>query len=665
MTLPSEMFFLLLLMAVCGFTPGFYLVRRLAWRPMEKLCGSVGLSLALVYLASWGIYCFGPADSGIHVAPYAAVSLLCAGLAAASWRDAVRLWRSPRVRRAVYGYGFLMGWTLVMLAIIRNYSGGTWRSDWLEHFQRTLYFLHHFQAGTPILGNYELPARPPMMNVVAGFFLAQAGDRFENFQVIFALLNLLPFLACCQLLPRLTGPRRSRILPLVVVFALNPAVMEAATYTWTKALAAFYVLLAVHFYLDGWRKQDRGRMLAAFLALSAGMLVHYSAGPYAVFFAMHFLLQVFWRRPRKWREALLVSAVCGLFLATWFGWSIKTFGTRLTFASNTSVTSSRQYAGHNLEKIAGNLFDTVVPVELRDPGLLAAFDQPNALGKLRDEFFMSYQTNLMLTMGICGGLAAVWLYWRALRKRGANPAERRFWLALVPFSIVLGVASTGERDYFGLAHLTLLPIALLGLTLVAGTVPWSRALGMVVLCGCLVDFAGGVWLQAHVEGMENGPAGIVFPGLEFRGTGASIGTPAADSLSGGAWTNWLQKHQYALMNQWLPAMEEHGRENAGFEARAQSVTAQLTKWLQEDRLLWHGWYSRHGGSVTFMGDHVAGASGMGTVAAECLLVAAMLGLAGAMLRDLRERQPVAAVAPAAAPRQARRGRKRRGQRVPR
>ena len=50
---------LLLLLPVCSFAPGFFFLRNLRWNPLEKLCGSIGLSLILLYLASWGIYCVG------------------------------------------------------------------------------------------------------------------------------------------------------------------------------------------------------------------------------------------------------------------------------------------------------------------------------------------------------------------------------------------------------------------------------------------------------------------------------------------------------------------------------------------------------------------------------------------------------------------------------
>ena len=66
---------LLCLLLLCSLAPGFYCVRRLPWSPMEKLSGGIGLSLVLLYLASWGIYCFIPRETG---GAFAAVSLICA-----------------------------------------------------------------------------------------------------------------------------------------------------------------------------------------------------------------------------------------------------------------------------------------------------------------------------------------------------------------------------------------------------------------------------------------------------------------------------------------------------------------------------------------------------------------------------------------------------------
>lgn len=50
----------LILLAMCSFTPGFIAIRRLRWRPLEKLCGSIALSLIVLYLVCFGAYCFAP-----------------------------------------------------------------------------------------------------------------------------------------------------------------------------------------------------------------------------------------------------------------------------------------------------------------------------------------------------------------------------------------------------------------------------------------------------------------------------------------------------------------------------------------------------------------------------------------------------------------------------
>src|SRR5438105_5811574 len=285
-----ELLFTLVLLVVCGFAPGFFLVRHLRWSPMERFCGSVGASFALLYLAFGIIYHLTPSGSEIRTEHLALVFLASLALGLAAWRDVVRLFRAPRVRQALAGFSCLLLWTLLLLGMIRNYSGANWYGDWLEHFQRTLFFLHHFPVGTPILLGYQLPARPPAMNELAAFFLAQVGDRFEIFQVVFAFLNLLIFLPSCLSMPVLAGPRRTFVPPLVALFAMNPMVMQNVTYTWTKAFTAFYVVLGLSFYLAAWRKNDFSRMIFAFGAVSMGFLVHYSAGPYLLFLTLHYLV---------------------------------------------------------------------------------------------------------------------------------------------------------------------------------------------------------------------------------------------------------------------------------------------------------------------------------------------------------------------------------------
>src|SRR5258708_5130978 len=167
---------------------------------MEKLCGSIALSLIFLWLAAWTIYL-----CGIGPGAYYAVSAICLVLGILSFPDLRKLLATVRVRQALIGFAFLFAWTLVALAIIRVYSGARWSGDWLEHFQRPLFFLHRFPLDTEVFGNYKLPARPPADNVLAAFFLGQVADRFELFQIVFAFLNLLAFLPCCLVLPLFAG----------------------------------------------------------------------------------------------------------------------------------------------------------------------------------------------------------------------------------------------------------------------------------------------------------------------------------------------------------------------------------------------------------------------------------------------------------------------------
>jgi hypothetical protein len=549
------------------------------------------------------------------------VSLASFGLGVLFGRDLARLLRSFRVRRALAGFSFLLLWSFMFLAIVRNYSGAFWYGDWLEHFQRTLFFLHHFPVNSPIIMGYQLPARPPAMNVLAAFFMGQTRDSFEIFQVVFCFLNLLMFLPCCLIMPALVGPRRTSVWPLVAVFCLNPMVMQNVTYTWTKAFTAFYVVLGLWFYLAAWRKNDRLRMSVAFLSLSMGILVHYSAAPYVLFLTLHYLFRVFKTRAGRWKEVAMIAGACGMLLATWFGWSTAVYGGRSTVASNTTVTSSQQYQGDNVVKIAANLFDSIVPAVVRNHSYLDASGHQGFLGSLRDNAFIFYQTNLVFSMGLIGGPIVLWLIYRLLREPAKSNPMRSFWLAMISFSVVVGVASVGERDPLGVAHLTLLSMEILGLSLLAGMFPFRRILLALVIAGCLLDFSFGVLLQAHVESLENTSKRKIFPSL-VEVMAQKQPETTADSLSESAWNNWILKHQYAQL---VELSESHNVDAA-------VGRGQVQKWSENDQKFWHGWYARNNGAVGFLGDRLAGKSAAFTTILESVMIALALWLAVFMLQ---------------------------------
>jgi len=196
-------------------------------------------------------------------------------------------------------------------------------------------------------------------------------------------------------------------------------------------------------------------------------------------------------------------AISVVFLATWFAWSVITYGVETTFASNTAVMAPQRVEGGNLQRIALNVIDTLVPHPLRGHSL-STIEQKNEFGYLRDYAFLIYQTNAIFAMGVVGGLVVVGLLVKGLvsRSHSALRGQRLFWILLVVCCTVLGIAVVGERQRFGVAHICLLPIVLMGLAFLAGYYRrLPKILRWMVIGGCVLDFAVGIFLHFRLQSM--------------------------------------------------------------------------------------------------------------------------------------------------------------------
>ncbi len=619
----AQLAFVLVLLSVCGFAPGFYFIRRLRWTPLEKLCGSVGLSFLLLYLAMWVNFCLGPHDERIGCWLIATVAFVLGGMA---WRDAARLLISFRVKQSLRWFFILVAWTFLMLAIIRLYSGAAWGGDWKEHFHRTLYFLNRLPLMTPMFPDVALTQRPPLMNVVTALFLGLTADRFEIFQFVFAFLNLLVFLPCVLILPALGGARRRVVLPLAVLFAVSPVMMEAATYTWTKAFPAFFIVLGIAFYVAGLRKNDPVRIFTAFVSLTAGFLAHYSVGPYLAVIVGHFMVRVISRR--DWRQAFVIAAACGLLLATWFGWSAAVFGWKGTLTSNSTIDFSQKYQGSNAGKMALNLVDAIVPVWMR--GGMPHFNPSAGSPYTRDNAFVFYQQNLIFAMGVVGGPLVLWLWVRAILRKKSS-VEIWFWRIVAPTLIVLGMAVVGERAVEGAPHLTLLSVELLGLSLLAANfVSLPRAARFLLVAGCAVDFYFGVFLQAHVESMENTTGHVLFGDFDY------VPPPEADIPSRDVWVSWTLKHDCEVARRQLVQFPQLYGNKPSFQRMWPAIKANWERPLDRDEKRWGGWARRHGDVLSHLGDWVAGDSGRGASVTEALFGLIGIGFLAALCKAASE-----------------------------
>ncbi|MBA4423905.1 MAG: hypothetical protein C0390_12545, partial [Syntrophus sp. (in: bacteria)] len=394
---PQMVLLVVVLIPLCSFAPGYALVRRLQrFDPIEKLVASVGFSLILLYLFGQAIFV-----SGVSWHWAWAGTALSAAVFAFYFKEIRRLFAVPSVKLASLCFGGLFLWNLLMLGIIRNSTGGGWGGDWYEHFDRAVWFIDHGPLNHLFTGIYLLPARPPLMNMIASFFLAQVGKEYASFQVLFSFMNLLPFLACA-LLARLFVRQATKWIVLVaLVFAFNPLFLQNAQYTWTKGATSFYVLAALWFYIQSWRRQDVVRMGVAFFSLSAGLLIHYSAGPYILVFVGHYLCYVFWTRHSKVKELLVSAVPSAALLATWFAYSLHAYGVYKTVATNSAVTDSlKMNLAQNLEKMALNIADTLKPYVFYQDRWFNRTD--SNLLQFIDNSFLLYQSNLMFAMGVSG-----------------------------------------------------------------------------------------------------------------------------------------------------------------------------------------------------------------------------------------------------------------------
>ncbi|MES2696148.1 MAG: hypothetical protein V4773_21935 [Verrucomicrobiota bacterium] len=473
--------------------------RRLALAPVERLGVSTLLSTVGVFLVAWGIYVFTLPWTLVWVLPVAAAAGFFLG------REALReVWADRLARSLVVGHVILTAGCLGWLALIFSYGGGGWTGDWFEHWERAVFFLQRGPLDQKFIGYYALPARPPLANVVTAAFLGLTRVDFAVYQVISTLGSGLAFVPAALLVRRFGGgPRAFAVL--VVLLLVSPPFLQNGTFTWTKLPTAFFTLFGLYFFLSAQAAPATSRLPALLVALSlaAAVSAHYSGAPYILLLGVAWL----WLRVRHTALAFVVGAA---FVACWLGWLLSTYGVAGTFLSNSSVTAAAPSVGGQAVRALANLRDSLIPHFIR-PFDTSLITQGNAWGRWRDWLFQAYQLNVILSLGsvawlgIAVALRRVWpaAPWRA----------RAFWTFFCVGAVIVGVCAHGGRDTWGLAHICLLPLVVLGLAFLAAQ--WSslsRGWRGVLVVGGIVDFLCGIALHfvlqslgpSHIAGFGDG-----------------------------------------------------------------------------------------------------------------------------------------------------------------
>lgn len=485
---------------------GLPLAARLrGFAPLERLALGAAGALVAAYLACFAVYLAGIDWSWLWLLPVGALAA-----AGRSRRELAIFVADPVVRGALVGWLLLAGWSLGLHALVFAYSGGTWAVDWFEHYERARFFLNRWPTDHVFVAGYHLAARPPLANLVAAGLLGLTEQSYSNYQVAATLLSSLAFLPLAAL-TQLRGSSVRALNLLVVLLMLSPLYAQNTTFPWTKLPTAFFVLVAVT--LLAGRAPTPHRLPLALLALSAGMLTHYSTGPWIVALACGGLAAFGWRRLDSIRLPWLARGClwAGALGATWFGWAAFEFGPGL-LASATSTVGHAPDVGW-LRKVAiaaGNIRHTLLP-DWESPAATMLLGQPEFLGRLRDLAFVFYQVNLPLTFGTGNLCVLGWL----IVRQPAGP-ERRFWVVAGVVAVVTGIAAHSRLDQLGLAHISLQPLVLVGVAWVALRADeLPRWLRTIWLAGLAVDFALGIVLHFGLQALT--PLRWLHPDLPSTG----------------------------------------------------------------------------------------------------------------------------------------------------
>lgn len=556
---------LAVILGVCSIGPGLLVLPWMRVDDDEKLVVMVAVSWLAVFLVAFALYLGGLPDGCRW-----AVTTGCGACIVFRHNTLLRLFCHPLVRVQAVGLCLVLGHALLLQASVRNYHGLLWVGDWYEHFERTLFFIERPDPITArflslIRGpdmSYTLTARPPFMNVLTAHVIAHCVPSFAAFQFASTWLNALACLPAMVLASR--SAKVFRLSPEHGSFAaaaaitLLPSFAENATFTWTKLLAAFYVLTAVMLVARRNAVASPQRLALAGALLGAGVAVHYSSAVYAVVLQVAVVVAAALRAappvhvaaPARMARACMAAVVFGLpllvVLLPWLSYSWAIFGLRGTLATNTAVTDAAGLSlTENLLKMSLNCLDTLVPHFLRErPALIAELmAQPNGAAALRDWWFAPLQVNFPMAVGtvtqvVAAGLA-VWLLAssrssRRLQDRGA------FWAWLFAAGFLLGIAVHGTRDAIGLAHICLQPLIVTAAAFSAAALPrLPLPLRLVVLAGLAWDYLIGVGLQFLLEHL---PVEVL---VEVQPDGSRI-VSKLFGIKGAAGTNAILKHTYRL-----------------------------------------------------------------------------------------------------------------------
>jgi hypothetical protein len=368
----AEPFFIAVSSILLISLPGWALTYRFNPEPLERSVVCILTGLTLIYLCEFGAYLLS-LPSWFPFILLLLVSLISVFNFARS--------RSNNSLRETFPWVEVMVWLVlsiwglaIQFKIVLYGAQLGWAADWVEHYERSIFFLEQLPPETNFLnGLWSLSARGPLFNSSAGLLMGGLGKDYWTYQIIATVLNTFPVLTLALLLQNISGLQRyPALIWSAVIYALAPFAVQQIIYPWTKMFTTGFILMGIHVYLRGAKRGDICIMAWAFFPLALGVLAHYMTVLFAVFFLAHLLYTII---KNNWRFQALIIPIssCILLLSTWFIFLILNFGIVGTFIGNSTLGGEYTEAYNRKlgvtiryqDVLWANTLSTLVPYSLR------------------------------------------------------------------------------------------------------------------------------------------------------------------------------------------------------------------------------------------------------------------------------------------------------------
>jgi hypothetical protein len=425
-----------------------------------------------------------------------------------------------------YLFIFLLFFLFIVFvqALFPIYSGSLWSSDWFEHYNRALFFLKHKTINTHFIGGFFITARPPLFNAAASFLMSISGKEFWSFQIIASLFNTTLLLSCFLIVKKLADKYKTKLIFLicVVVFFLNPSFITEATFTWTKNLTAYFILLGVYFYLKFRNKEDSRSIVLASVFLACAELTHYSAIQYILIILFDFLILTIFSKKFSWKKIILPALIFFIIVLPWYGFAIINFGINETFFGNTTFQWQKYLTLWQIVyKEINNVVKTLFPIAGM-PYIRIVLKEANPFLSLYDYTFQLYATTVPGQLTIT--LALV-LFFSLLRnisslfgsfKRNilANvikyiKKDNFFWFLFCILGFIIGILVNPDVQSSGIAQITLLPVTsfllCLAIIFLIRTLKLKSLISYLVIAGMSIEIVLGILLRIYVAQFVTNP----------------------------------------------------------------------------------------------------------------------------------------------------------------